>query len=79
MVEVPAETPVTTLVEAFTVATALLDDVQAPPVAPLLVNVVLPVEHIDCVPLIVPAFGAAVTVTALIAVAFAQPPLPVTV
>ncbi|CAA9194362.1 hypothetical protein FLACOL7796_00074 [Flavobacterium collinsii] len=32
-----------------------------------------------CVPDKVPAFGAAVTVTVLVAVAFPQPPVPVTV
>jgi hypothetical protein len=41
-------------------------------------NVVVPLEQIACVPLSVPAFGAAVTVTALVAVSFAHPPVPVT-
>ena len=38
-----------------------------------------PFEQIAVVPEIVPAEGAAVTVTVLVAVAFAQPPVPVTV
>ena len=45
MVAVPAATPVTRP-EALTVATAALDDVQVPPVAPLLVKVVVPAAQI---------------------------------
>ena len=65
-------------VEPFIVATpsSSLDHVPPPTVE---VNVVEPVEHIACVPLTVPAFGVAVTVTVCVAVAFAQPPEPVTV
>jgi hypothetical protein len=79
MVAVPAATPVTTPVELFTVATAALLVVQAPPVLPFEVKVVLPVPHIVCVPLKVPALAAAVTVTVRVAVALVQPPVPVTV
>jgi hypothetical protein len=42
MVAVPAATPVTTPVEAFTVATPVLLEVQEPPVLPLLEKVVVP-------------------------------------
>ena len=79
MVAVPAATPVTTPVELFTVATAALLVVQAPPVLPFEVKVVLPVPHIVCVPLKVPALAAAVTVTVRVAVAFVQGADPVTV
>ena len=78
MVAVPAATPVTTPVEAFTAATpaALLD--QLPPLT-VEANVVVPAIQILCVPLRVPAEAGAVTVTVLVAVALAQPPIPVTV
>jgi hypothetical protein len=61
MVAVPAATPVTTPVELFTVATAVLLVVQAPPALPLLENVVVPATQMPCVPLTVPALAAAVT------------------
>ena len=78
MVAVPAATPVTSPVEAFTVTTpvALLD--QLPPLT-VEVNVVVPATQMLCVPLRVPAEAGAVTVTVLVAVALAQPPVPVTV
>jgi hypothetical protein len=79
MVAVPMLAPVTTPVEAFTDATPVLLDVQEPPVSPLLVNVVVPLTQMVCVPLKVPALGAAVTVTVRVAVALAQPPVPATV
>ncbi len=56
---------------------ALLEDHEPPETVEL--NVVEPFEQIDSVPLNVPADGAVVTVTTLVAVAFAQPPEPVTV
>ena len=62
-----------------TVATASLEEVHAPPEFPLVVKVVVPVLHIACVPLSVPAIGAAVTVTVLVAVTVEQPPVPVIV
>ena len=65
--------------EASIVATPVEPDVQAPPASPFEVNVVVPFEHIDCVPLNVPAFGAVVTVTLRVAVTFEQPPVPVMV
>jgi hypothetical protein len=79
MFEVPVKTGVINPVEAFTVATPVDADCQIPPALPLVVNVTVPLEQIDCVPLSVPAFGAAVTVTVLVAVASAHPPVPVTV
>ena len=79
MVAVPAATPVTTPVESLTVAMPVLPDVHVPPLVPFVVNVVVEPEHIACVPLRVPALGAVVTVTVRVAVAFEQPPVPVTV
>ena len=79
MVAEPAETPVTNPVDEFTVATELLLDVQETPESPFEVNEVVPLTQIACVPLKVPALGAAVTVTVRVAVAFEQPPVPVTV
>jgi hypothetical protein len=77
IVAVPAATAVTTPVELFTVATPASLLVQAPPASPFELKVVVPLEQIACVPLIVPALGAVVTVTALVAVSFAHPPMPV--
>ena len=79
MVEVPAATGVITPVDAFIVAMAVSEDVHVPPEDPFDVNVDVPLEHRACVPLRVPAFGAAVTVTVCVAVALAHPPKPVTV
>ena len=78
MVVVPAETPITTP-DALTVATAVLDDVHAPPVLPFEVNVVVPLAQMAVVPAMVPAFGVAVTVIVVVADTFAQPPVPVMV
>ena len=74
MVAVPAATPVTTPVEALTVAMPVLPDVHVPPLAPFDVNVVVPPEQTACVPLSVPALDAAVTVTVRVAVEAAHPP-----
>ncbi len=79
MVAVPAATPVITPVLLLTVAVPVAPDVQAPPAFPLDEKVVVPATQMFCVPLKVPAFGAAVTVTVLVAVALAHPPVPVTV
>jgi hypothetical protein len=78
MTEVPALTPVTTPVEALMVATAGVAEDQAPPLTEEL-KVEVPLEQIAVVPEIVPAEGAAVTVTVLVAVAFGHPFAPVTV
>jgi len=59
MVAVPAATPVTTPVEALTVAIPVFPDVHVPPLAPFDVNVVVPPEQIACVPLSVPALDGA--------------------
>ena len=78
MVAVPAVKPVTRPVVALTVAMAgvLLD--QAPPEM-VDAKIDVPFTQMPCVPLSVPAVGAAVTVTVCVAVALAQPPVPVTV
>ena len=78
MVALPAVKPVTRPVVGLTVATvgALLD--QAPPEM-VEVKVDVPFTQMFCVPLSVPAVGAAVTVTVRVAVALAQPPVPVMV
>ena len=72
MVAVPAATPVTTPVEAFTVATpaALLD--QLPPLT-VEANVVVPLTQMLCVPLRVPAEAGAATV--IVPVAVLVPPV----
>ena len=74
----PAVKPVTSPVVALTVAIAgvLLD--QAPPVK-VEVKVDVPLTQMFWFPLSVPAVGAAVTVMVRVAVALAQPPVPVTV
>ena len=74
----PADTAVITPVLGSIVATAGVPEDQVP-ASPSEVKVVVPVLHMACVPLIVPAFGAAVTVTVLVFVAFEHPPVPVTV
>ena len=79
MVEVPAATPVTTRVLLLTVAIPVLFEVQDPPAAPFVEKVLVPATQMFCCPLSVPAFGAAVTVTVLVAVALAHPPVPLTV
>jgi hypothetical protein len=78
MTDVPAATPATAPVEALMVATAGVVEDQAPPVTEE-VSVEVPLEQIAVVPEIVPADGAAVTVTVAVVVAFAQPPVPVMV
>ena len=75
MVAVPEPTPVTKPVLLFTVATPVASDVQAPPVFPFDEKVVVPAAQMVCVPLSVPAFGAAVTV--IVPVAFTEPQPPV--
>ena len=78
IVEVPAVTPVTTPVVAFTVATAVLEEVPVPPVVPLLEIVEVPPIQMACVPDKVPAFTGAVTVTTLVLESLGQPPVPIT-
>jgi hypothetical protein len=78
MTEVPAATPATAPVEALIVATAGVAEDQLPPVTEE-ESVEVPLEQIAVVPEIVPADGAAVTVTVAVVVTFAQPPVPVTV
>ena len=78
IVDVPAATGVISPVEELIVATPVEPDVQEP-ASPFDVKVVEPFEQTACVPLNVPAFGAVVTVTVLVAVAFEHPLVPVTV
>jgi hypothetical protein len=61
-VAVPAPTPVTTPLDAFTVAARLLLLLQLPPAVPLLVNVVTDPAHKAGNPLTKPAFGNALMV-----------------
>ena len=56
-------------------AILLLELVQVPP-ATVDLNTVVPVIQIDAPPLSVPATGGVVTVTVLVAVASAHPPVP---
>jgi len=75
IVEVPGAIPVTTPV-ALTVATPVLTLLQTPPIVPSVKLVVVVGQTVN-VPVIVPAFGVALTVTT--AVAAAMPQLLVTV
>ena len=61
------------------VATAVLDELQLPPVTSDVKLVVVLLIQMLCVPDKFPAEGAAVIVTVLVAVALLQPPVPVTV
>ena len=78
MIEVPAATPVTAPVEEPIVATAGVAEVQVPPFIVEL-SVEDPFEQIAVVPEIVPAEGAAVTVTVAVVETLAHPPVPATV
>jgi hypothetical protein len=62
IVAVPAETPLTTPVEASTVAVAVLDDVQTPP-AGVLASVVVAPAHTLVVPVIAVTTGKVLIVT----------------
>lgn len=73
IVAVPEETPVTTPDELFTVATAMLLDVQEPPLSPSDEKVVFPEGQIFCEPESEPALGAVVTVTVRVADEAEQP------
>ena len=63
IVAVPAATPVTMPVLAFTVAIPAALVVQVPPVFPSVVNVLVPATQIACVPDKVPATGTGVRFT----------------
>jgi preprotein translocase subunit Sec61beta len=76
--EVPAATPVTAPVLEPIVATAGVAEDQVPPVTVEL-SVEDPFEQIAVVPEIVPAEGAAVTLTVTFVNTFGQPPVPFTV
>ena len=78
MVAVPGVSAVISPVVELIVATAELEEDQVPPVAVEVKVEVDPTQN-DCVPLRVPAVGAAVIVTERVAVAVRQPPVPGTV
>ena len=61
IVEVPADTGLIAPLDELTVATPVVPLVKAPPLSPFEAKVVEPSEHTACVPLSVPALGAAVT------------------
>ena len=75
--DVPADTPATSPLPSI-VATPVDTELHEPPV-PVDDKVVVPFEHIDVVPLTLPATGAAVMVNTLVSDTFAQPPAPVMV
>jgi len=70
---VPVDTGVIAPEVGFIVATAVLPEDQVPPII-VEAKVVEEVEQITSVPLKVPALGAAVTVTVLVAVAAPHEP-----
>lgn len=72
IVALPAATPVTTPVAAFTVADEVLLLLQVPPLVPLLVNGVDVPIHIVAAPLTTPAVGTIFTVTSFVAVEVTQ-------
>ena len=78
MVDVPAECGVITPVDEFIVALAPSDEDHNPP-SSVLSKVVVPSEHIVCVPLKVPALTGSVIVIVRVDVELVQPPDPVTV
>ncbi len=65
MFAVPALTAVTSPLAAFTVATAVLVLLHAPPASPLLLYVAVAPIHNGVVPLTVPALALALTVKVL--------------
>ena len=65
MVVLPAATPVTTPVDASTVAVAVLDDVQTPPSVTSDKVVVAP-SHTEVVPVIAATVGNALIVTVVV-------------
>ena len=68
IVALPAATPVTTPVDAFTVAADVLLLLQVPPVLPLLVKAVVdPIQTDGVPPIAVPAFGSGLTVMGYVA------------
>ena len=68
---VPAATPVTTPVDEFTVAVAVLADDQTPPVV-VLAKVVVAPSHTDVVPVMAATVGNALIVTVVVT-ALVQP------
>jgi uncharacterized membrane protein YagU involved in acid resistance len=82
IVVVPAATALIDPVDALIVAIPVLPELQLPPATVELKSLEPPTHilvEIPCIPLNVPADGAAVTVTVRVAAASEQPPVPVTV
>jgi hypothetical protein len=75
IVAVPAAIPVTKPDVELIVAIDVAEELQVPPVTEE-PNEEVPAIQMACVPVKVPALGAAVTVTVRVAVTFAQPPVP---
>jgi hypothetical protein len=78
MVATPVATPVTTPVDELIVAMLVLLEDHVPPDTVDVKELVAPIQ-MAWLPLRVPADGRAVMVITRVAVAFAQPPVPVTV
>ncbi len=78
MVASPADCAVMSPVDAFIIAIPVSDDNHVPE-SPFELYVVVLVEHISWVPLNVPVFGAAVIVTARVAIPLGQASSPATV
>jgi hypothetical protein len=75
MLDVPAATLVITPEVAFTVATAELEEEKLPTaLLPAILNVVVPPRQIFCVPLKLPAVGAAPMTTDAVVLKELQPP-----
>jgi hypothetical protein len=78
MLTVPALTPVTTPVDAFTVAVAVFEEDHVPPVVTL-AKVVLEPTHTEVVPVIAATVGSGFSVTTVAADVAEHPLLFVTV
>ena len=76
--EFPEAIPLISPEVALIVAVAGVDETQVPPIV-VDVNVVVNPTQIFWLPLNVPGFGTAVTVTVLVEVTLAHPPVPETV
>ena len=75
MLEVPAAALVITPEDGSTVATAVLEEEKLPTALfPAMLNVVVPPRQIFCVPLKLPAVGAAVMTTDAVVLKAEHPP-----
>ena len=75
IVDTPALTGLIAPLELFIVATPVVPLLHVPPASPSDVKETEPLEHIPCVPLKVPAFGCATTLTFLLSL-FHKPFVP---